>query len=114
MPRIADDSLKNETGIYYTSKKANSIYSGEGVSTLIREIENNTELSAEEKAKQIAEIKSKQTVQNIKIRVPIAWKEKIEKRAEEYPKVNKFGKHSVNTYICDLIANDLGIENNAD
>lgn len=104
--------VKNETGIYMSNKNASKVYSGEGVKSLIAEIEANTEISDEEKAKVIQEIKANQTVEQVKIRVPIAWKEKMNDRALELGFINKKNKKeklpTLNGYVCSLIAKDLG------
>lgn len=74
MPKKANDSLKNENGLYKSKIEWSKKYD-----------ENN--------------------VDNIRLRVPKGWKEQIQNYVKSSDKYN-----SVNSMICELIKNEVGIE----
>lgn len=74
MPKKADDSLKNDSGIYKSKLKANLAY-------------------------------DRNSVDNIRLRVPKGWKEQMQKYVQYNENYN-----SVNDMICKLIRKEIGIE----
>ena len=74
MPKKADDSLKNDSGIYNSKLKANLAY-------------------------------DRNSVDNIRLRVPKGWKEQMQKYVQ-----NNNNYNSVNDMICKLIRKEIGIE----
>ena len=74
MPKKADVSLKNDSGIYKSKLKANLAY-------------------------------DRNSVDNIRLRVPKGWKEQLQKYVQ-----NNNNYNSVNDMICKLIRKEIGIE----
>ena len=74
MPKKADTSLKNDSGIYKSKIKANLAY-------------------------------DRNSVDNIRLRVPKGWKEQMQKYFK-----NNNNYNSVNDMICKLIRKEIGIE----
>ena len=74
MPKKADVSLKNDSGIYKSKIKANLAY-------------------------------DRNSVDNIRLRVPKGWKEQMQKYVQ-----NNNNYNSVNDMICKLIRKEIGIE----
>ena len=74
MPKKADVSLKNDSGIYKSKLKANLA-------------------------------QDRNSVDNIRLRVPKGWKEQLQKYVQ-----NNNNYNSVNDMICKLIRKEIGIE----